>query len=202
MADTKEDIVSRSLVLLGEATINSFTDGSDPANAAAALWDSTVKQMLTAYPWGFTKKKRQLSRLAGAPLNEWQYKFQLPTDLISGPLAVYNSTAVGAVPIRDFEKFGDELYADDTTMLIDYQFQPEIVDWPYYFITLMEFVMAFKLAIPVTDQVNKSDYWRQVAFGLPSEQGKGGYFREARGLDAHFKPSDAIGDLSLVEVRR
>ena len=90
VGDTDVNICSTALNLLGESEISSFSDGSEIAGVCDKLYPGTKNTMLAMYPWSFATKKVQLAQLSSTPINEWQYEYQLPSDLImSGPQAVY-----------------------------------------------------------------------------------------------------------------
>ena len=55
--------------------------------------------------------------------------------------------------------------------------------------------------MPITDQADKSQYWKVVAEGSPGENGRGGYMRQAMNIDGQGKPTNAIQDFSLINVR-
>ena len=61
--------------------------------------------------------------------------------------------------------------------------------------------MVWHLALPITEQLEKSDYWRQVTQGMPSENGRGGYMRTAMSIDGQGKPINAIQEFPLIDVR-
>ena len=65
----------------------------------------------------------------------------------------------------------------------------------------MIYQMAWHLAEPVTDQTTKSDYWKTVALGTPSENMRGGYFRQAINIDGAGQSKTVIADYLLTEVR-
>ena len=62
--------------------------------------------------------------------------------------------------------------------------------------------MAWHLAEPITDQTEKGNYWRNIALGGPSENNRGGYFRQAMNIDGRGNPPQAIVDFPLVEIRK
>ena len=72
---------------------------------------------------------------------------------------------------------------------------------PSYFVQFLVYMMAWHLAESVTDQIDKSDYWRQIAVGTAVDNGRGGYFRQAANVDGRGKPSYAIVDFPLTDVR-
>lgn len=200
MAAIDVSIASRALVLLGEDPISSFDDNSN-AQTAGELYPSTRAAVLTCYTWACTKKKAQLNRLTAAPESQWTYAFQLPPGFLR-ITAAYPSAAVGVAPIVDYEIFGDKLLTNAADVWLDYQGLVDESAWPPYLRKLMEYAFASEMAMPVTDQVGKADYWERKAWGNPSEGLKGGWFRIATTAEAQAQPSSSLmSSASLVDVR-
>lgn len=146
-------------------------------------------------------KKEQLARLSAAPTNEWKYAFQLPTDRIGAPFAIFNSSSVGVAPMKRFEVFGDQVYSSDPVLYIDYPFKPAEQDFPKYFVEFVVLAIASQLAIPITDQNSKAEFFHQLAYGMPSENNAGGQLARARFADAAQQPPQVIEDYTLIDVR-
>ena len=72
---------------------------------------------------------------------------------------------------------------------------------PNYFIQLLRSAVAAELAIVITDQTTKADYFRGLAFGTPGENGRGGLFREAVNVDSRGRLPQIIEDYALIAVR-
>ena len=72
---------------------------------------------------------------------------------------------------------------------------------PSYFVQLLVYMLAWHMAEPVTDQITKSDYWRKITVGTATENGRGGYLRQAMNIDGRGKPNYAIVDFPLTDVR-
>ena len=72
---------------------------------------------------------------------------------------------------------------------------------PYYFVHLLKTSLAAELAMVITDQVTKADYYRGLAFGMPSENNRGGLFRESVNIDSRGQLPQVIEDYSLIDVR-
>jgi hypothetical protein len=90
---------------------------------------------------------------------------------------------------------------NETTVYIDYAYQVGEFAMPSYFVQLLKYQMAWHLAYPVTEQQDKTVYWQTVAIGQASENGRGGYFRQAMNMDSQGQPSQVIEDYSLVVSR-
>ena len=201
--DTDVSICSQALLLLGANQITSFADGTAPSSVCSVLYPRVKSQTLGMYPWSFTLKKTQLGQLTSTPTNVYSKEYQLPTDMFLGvPRAVYASLSTGNLPkITDYEIQGDKLLTNETTIVIDYQQLVAESAMPSYFVQMMIYQMAWHLAEPVTDQTTKSDYWKTVALGTPTENMRGGYFRQAINIDGAGQSKTVIADYLLTEVR-
>jgi len=201
--DTDVNICSTALNLLGESEISSFSDGSEIAGVCDKLYPGTKNTMLSMYPWSFATKKVQLAQLSSTPTNEWTYEYQLPPDMImSGPQAVYNSTATGASPVATgWEILGDRLQTNYTAIVIDYLFSVDEASMPPYFVQALRYAMAAHLAELVTDQIEKAELWHNRLFGVAAENGRGGYLRQAMHMDGRGQIPSRIQTFALTDVR-
>lgn len=199
--DTSLSICSDALLMLGAKPISSFDEGTDEASVANRLYPDIRDQALLMYPWSFSFKKTSIARLITTPTNEYRYEYQLPGDRLTSPRAVYDSNAVGIPPRKEYRIIGDKLLTDYEQVYIDYQYAVPEYDMPSYFVQLLKYMMTWHLALPITDQTEKSQYWQSVAVGTPSDNGRGGYLRQAMNIDGAGNPTNAINDFSLIAVR-
>jgi len=191
-------IASQAALLLGEAGFSSF-DESPASQIAAELYDMVRDTVLTCYPWFCTKRMRKLARLDAAPEAQWQYAFQLPKHIRI--LGAWPSSNVGGAQLDDYDLGEDKLLANVPEVWLHFQFAAPEADWPPYLRTLMKYALAAELAMPVTDQTTKAQYWNGRAWGTPAEGGKGGWYRIATAADAQGAPPQEIASYSLVDVR-
>jgi len=199
--DTDIKICSDALLMLGAAPISSFTEGTDESNICDRIYPDVKIKTLASYPWSFSFKKVQLARLITTPVNEYKYEYQMPSDMIARPRAVYDTNTTYASPRRDYVIQGDKVLTNYEKVYIDYQYNVPEYALPHFFVQLLKYQMAWHLAMPITDQNEKSAYWQQVAEGTPGENGRGGYMRQAMNIDGQGQPNNAIQDFSLIDVR-
>ena len=199
--DTGISICSDALIMLGAKAITSFNDGTDESSACDRLYSDIRDSTLATYPWTFSFKKIQLAQLLTAPTSVWKYQYQLPGDKISNPRAVYNSANPGSPVQKDWEIQGDVMLTNLTSVYIDYQYSLGEFAMPQYFVQLLKYMMSWHLAMPITEQTDKAQYWQRVAIGDISENGRGGYFRTAMQIDGQNNPVRVIEDYSLIAVR-
>ena len=200
--DTDVSICSDALILLGAEPITSFTDGSDSAQACSRLYPDLRDTIISSYVWSWSLKKSQIARLSTAPVNEWQYAYQLPGDMLSGVLAVFETAGTTERSRRyGWEIYGEQLFTNMETVYIDYQQSIVESKMPVYFVDLLKNALAAELAIVITDQAGKADYFRGIAYGSPMENGRGGKMRSAMNIDARGQSTQIVEDYSLIEVR-
>lgn len=199
--DSALSICSDALIMLGARPISSFNEGTDESNIADRLYADMRDQLLMVYPWSFAFKKTQLSRLITTPTNEFAYEYQLPGDRIGSPRKIFNSGAVNAYPINAYKIMGDKVLTNEQTVYAEYQYSVPESEMPKYFVQLLKYMAAWHFAMPITDQVDKAQYWQSVAVGAPTENGRGGYMRTAMNIDGQNNPVQSIEDYSLIAVR-
>ena len=90
---------------------------------------------------------------------------------------------------------------DETTIIVDYISRPLEAMMPAYFVKLLVYQVAWHLAEPVTDQVTKAEFWREIALGTSSDNGRGGFFRQAANIDAQGSPPATFETFDLIDVR-
>ena len=200
--DTDVSICSDALVMLGASAISSFAEGTPAATACSRLYPDLRDTLLSRYPWSWSLRKVQIARLATAPINEWKYAYQLPGDMLTGVIAVFDSGSDAARPVNyGWEIYGSQLYTNLETVYIDYQETVSESLTPPYFVRLLRMAMAAEVAMVITDQASKMEYYRGITFGSPGENGRGGLFREAANIDSRGQLTKSIDDHSLVQVR-
>jgi hypothetical protein len=137
-----------------------------------------------------------------APVSYWKYAYQLPSDrLTNGVIKAFASNSEGESLYKNFEIQGDKLLTDIDAVWIDYQTDKDEASWPPYFVELMEYAMAAKLAYPITDQQNLAQDMHQKAFGLPSENFNGGLFGNAKSRNSQETPPQVLEDFTLINAR-
>ena len=199
--DTALSICSDALLMLGAKPISSFDEGTDEASVANRLYPDIKDQAILMYPWSFSYKKVSIARLITTPINEYRYEYQLPGDRLTSPRAIYDTNATNIPPRKEYRIIGDKLLTDYEQVYIDYQYSVPEFEMPSYFVQLLKYMMTWHLALPITDQTDKSQYWQSVATGAPGENGRGGYLRQAMNIDGAGNPTNAINDFSLINVR-
>ncbi len=139
---TKISLISDGLVLLGEKPASSLTENRYGVTVGANLFEAIYENELVSNRWRFAMTKAQLSQLVSVPLNEWQFAYQMPSDML---------LPIGIFPKCDYEIYGDHIYTDRSTVELDYLFKPEVSEIPPYFAQLMRYALARDMIKPITE---------------------------------------------------
>jgi hypothetical protein len=160
--NSKIDLISKGLILCGEAPLTSLSDNRYGATVGANLFENIYENELQSNRWRFAMNKKALSRLVSAPLNQWAYAYQLPSDMLL-PVGVFP-------PDLSYEIYADHLYSDRTSVELDYMFKPEVTDCPAYFTKLLTYALAKDMIKSITESddavqimTKKYDMQRNVA---------------------------------------
>jgi len=82
MALSRTDIANRALDAIGYDNIGSINDTSKSARLCNRLFVPLRDDLLRRHPWNFAMKRTVLPAMATAPVWQWSYAYQLPTDCI------------------------------------------------------------------------------------------------------------------------
>ena len=180
---SKISIISKALVLCGETPLNALSDDRYGATVGGNLFELLYESELQSNRWRFAMKKGACSQLNVTPLNEYQYAYQLPSDLL---------LLVGAYPSTAYEVYGDRIYSNNSSCEIEYMFKPEVSQLPAYFSLLMTYAMARDMINPITESVDKQTKMNQKYVAQRDR---------AMFADAQARPNRPIASSPFTDVR-
>lgn len=179
----KIDLISKALILCGETPLTSLSDNRYGATVGSNLFDMLFETELQANRWRFACNKKNLSRLLDTPLNEWQFAYQLPTDML---------LPYGTFPRVAYEIYADRIYTNASKIDLEYQFKPEINKIPAYFNLLMTYALARDMIKPITE----SDTAHQLMQSKYNMQRNRALFADAQG-----RPNKPVMDSPFTDTR-
>lgn len=166
---------------------------SEQAAACALHYPMVRRSLLSRHNWNFASPRRVLNVNEEAPkIKGFLYAHKLPSDLISGPDAVYGGGSSN--PSHGFENANDHIYSNQPEIEVKYRADVAIALWPAYFIDLVGFALASRLAKPLTDSSDLADLMRREAFGDARLGGNGGLFQAAKMQDAKSQKQRSFFD--------
>jgi hypothetical protein len=182
--NSKIGLISKALILLGEKPLESLSDNRYGATVGGNLFELFYENEVQSGAWHFCAKKALLSRLVDVPLNEWQYAYQLPTDMLL-PRGVWPRGT-------PYEIYGQHLHSDATALDLDYLYKPDVDKIPAYFALLVVYALAKDMAKPITESDAHAAKWTKA-------------YNMQRGIalyaDAQGRPAKPVLDSPFVDVR-
>ncbi|KKN70257.1 hypothetical protein LCGC14_0432820 [marine sediment metagenome] len=157
MMVSKVSIISNVFILLGKppvSDVSNFNTGN-PIHAAASTWyDVLIGDFFSGpQPWRFAVTTQTLRKLTeSAPPDDWENVFQLPTDPAYKMLVkVYSDS--------NYLIYEDKIYSNQSTLKIDYVFQPDASTFPSYFEIAVIYKLAASIGLLITQQKGIVAIW-------------------------------------------
>lgn len=195
-------IINRALARIGCLAIQSEAAPGPAGKEVLATYDAVFEDVLSKYPWHFTKGFAALSRETATPPLGWTAQWILPPDRLALPRAYYDSPS-STRPLQRFQIAGTRIFTSTSQLFAEYQVNPPPSAWPGYFRELITLCCAAEYALEVREDPSLRNTLRRDAYGPPEFQGEGGQFKIAADLDAQAMPSPqpADGRNPLTDVR-
>lgn len=201
MANSDIDIASKASVLCRANPISSFTEGSNEANIISMYYDGFIADIFGRYPWGFAKKKRRINQDSTAPVNEYQYSFQLPAEHLR-LCAIYSSDAVGAKPLRGgWKRVGNFIFSNYPALWAEYTVYKPESEWPGTFEQYAIHALAALICVPLSDDNDRANELHIMAYGRDTENERGGKFGVAASADSQAEPPPETDANILIAAR-
>ena len=175
---------------MGGSPITSFTDGTVEADVCDAMYEDIARAALTNSRWGFATNQSVLNRLAVAPTGRFEAAYQLPSATLTVSALTVNDSPVV------FDTYGDKIYCDVSeteTVIADYIFRADEVDWAPYFTIAVEYAVASVLATSVARDASLSQLMDQKAQI---------HMMQARRLDSQRQTSQKLNTSRFIAQRR
>lgn len=152
-------ICSAALILLGEASITDFEEGTAAAEACAARFQPVADAMLASHPWRFNRIQRDLSRLEAEPPAGIPYSagYTLPGNCFRVVVPF-----VGGCPVTEWTVMEGVLYLDaEASETVTLQFHGRVDEalWPPSFVLALTHKLAGELAVAVRDDAKAAEVY-------------------------------------------
>lgn len=181
-------LASRALIRIGAAPITTFSDGTAEAEIADALFAPVRDALLSAYAWSFATGQVALTQLEAAPIADYSYAYQLPTDFLRALSAGTGTRGRGL----NYRIARGALHTDASAVVLTYIFRPDEEEFPPYFDQALIARLAAEFTIPVTESTSRAE----SLFRLAEKE-----YERARQIDAQQDTPGRIEDFTLINVR-
>jgi hypothetical protein len=197
---TRIAIINAALARIGELPLQS--EAADGAATHIAVFDSVLAYLLSMYPWSFARTTWQLARLSTAPSAHYLYAFQLPTDMLGAPRAVFNQSS-SRLPFTKWRLQGQFLLADADAIWMEGMVMPELTRVPGVFTELLTVALMAEFALSVREDKSLWASLRAVAYGDGGLTGHGGMLAQCKAMDVQGQPSPTVAEGSnpLLDAR-
>ncbi len=174
--------------MLGAKTINTMADTTDRGVACANLYPDVRDTLLRSHPWNCCIKRKQIAPNADAPLYDYSYSYNLPSDWLK-------TLSVGEYGGEvDFKTEGRKILCNESSLLLRYVFRNEDVStWDTSLVEAMTIAMAERLSYAITSSASmQANMAQKLQMTL----------KRARAEDGQDDPSETLGDFRLLAARR
>ena len=179
------EIVNGSLLLIGANLITNIEERN--GRIMNAFYPSTRDEIVAAAEWNFAKGRASLSRLAAAPVFEFDYQYELPSDpYCLRVVELYDSDS-------EWKVEGRQLLTNDDTAKIRYM--KRVIDTALFspmFVKSLQFYLASLGAFPVMRDGTLTTKYYQMYLNTISE---------ARTMNSMEGTADEIENNELINVR-
>ncbi|MBM4071989.1 MAG: hypothetical protein FJ271_24145 [Planctomycetes bacterium] len=155
-------IANRALVKLGEKTIVSLTEDSNPARAINECYVLVRRNEIRRHPWHFAKKRAKLAVSVTAPEFDFLYAYPLPADCLRVLMPHPQSNSVQYDGKVDWKIEGRNILSNEAGPL-KITYLADITD-PEQFDASFVDTFAARLAAEVAHRLTGSVDKRKMAF--------------------------------------
>lgn len=144
---SKVSIVNKALTMLGANRITSLSDDTREAKAANAVYDQSLRSILSETCWSFATKRALLNRLEEVPVVGSGYYFQRPSDCIE----IFETTA------NSWRPEGEKIWSSDPTLGVIYTYLND--DDTFYspkFIDALACLLAANMCYDITNSASRT----------------------------------------------
>jgi len=183
MGSSKIEIANNALLELGATLLTGLSMNNLESDTVLAVYDDVYEDLLAKAPWRFAVKKADLSRDVAVPLNEWSYQYTVPAQL---------QRVVRVYPTTPYEMFQGKIFANTTSLAVDYVEKVSESYLPPPFVRLLSLELAVRMCMAITNDV-------QLKKSLQDDARL--QFAAALAADAMQRPNVPIQSSPFVDVR-
>lgn len=189
MATSDVSICSNALLMVGDKTINSLTDGtSDRQRLCANLYPLVRDYLLGSHPWNCCRKRVLLNPDTTAPAFDWSFAYTLPADFARMGQIGQDGDGVVDYAIED-----GKLLCDQSPLYLRYLYlNQNPAKWSPVMVMACTMMMRTVLAYPITSSTSLEQLLEQVL--QP-------FLKQARAIDSQDTPPETMGDFPLLQSR-
>lgn len=187
----KLQIINEALGRVGSTPLFALNEDSDKARSCALMYDTEIDALFGETHWNFAQRTVRLDQADEEPINGWRYAYALPGERVGLPVRVLSNPRQPDHPLRRYAVEGDRIYADMEPLHAAFVMRVDPQNWLPVFKRAAVMALAAALAVPISEDRTKGEEYRTIAFGNPSEGGRGGLIGRAIAEDMRGSPGPA-----------
>ena len=190
VANSALDVASNALFLMGADSISSFTANTPEAKVANALYEDIVQSSFASHRWRFAARQQTLVRLDGEPTGRFDASYHIPSSCVTVVAVTVNDH-----PIK-YDIYQNKILCDEAesaTLVLDYINRASESDWPSYFTTAVEFLLAGTFAVTLARDASLAQLMDAKAQEL---------FIKARNIDSQQQTTRKLNTSRFIAQRR
>lgn len=153
--NTDINICSSASLLIGGSPIQSLgEDGTVESIVAGEVYTDIYENLLRYRPWTFAREYINPNRINKTPETGYKYAYLLPNTVIS-------VMDIGGSRFKIVGK--NELHTDLENPRLYAITKPQERDLPSDFVLALKYLLASEMAVPVTENTTKAQYYEQKA---------------------------------------
>lgn len=155
MSNSRYKICSDACLLLGASPINSFDDGTVESEVCASVYDDLYDNLLAHRDWTFARDYIKPNLLNKESILGYKYVYHKPANVIS-ILQDYKATEYKIVGYN-------EIHTNEKDLILFAKVKPDEAVLPADFVLALKYLIAAEVAIPVTEDGSRAQYFEQKA---------------------------------------
>ena len=165
---TNVQVANLALEMIGANTISSFEEETTESLIMKRYYELWVRTALSKHEWRFCMTEQQASRLAESPIPQWEYAYELPSDMLQLKSVYLSNTPGDRQPYKNYSLFENNTLCTDFGHGIWVHYRSRIYEtrWPAYFIDYIGHHFAIKLCAMIGRQFGLQKQLLEVTYGI------------------------------------
>jgi hypothetical protein len=196
-----DDIKNNALLHVGAEIVESFpTDSTDKKVITCnQLYPSVKNDLLSIREWTFAFKKASMGTKTSLTNKVYLYSYDIPAE-VTNFLRFFHGDNSRAV-IQDYQIREGKIFTNSTDLWAEYMYNVDESKYYPSFIKAFEYALAAQICFKLTGDKVREEQLHQKAWGLPSDNLKGGLVGVAVLTDQKQQPTKIIKDSPLLIAR-
>lgn len=197
-----DDIKNNALIHIGSETVDDFSVSPPTSKRQSVcnnLYPSLKKKLISLRNWTFAFKKASMGTKTTLTDKVYLYSYDIPAELIN-LLRLFHKDNSRTV-LYDYQIRESKIFTNSDDLWAEYIYDVDESKYNPVFIDFFEYALAAEICFKLTGDKVREEQLHQKAWGLPSDNLKGGLFGFASLTDQKQQPTAIIQDSPILYAR-